>query len=61
MILAALDTGNEAVDMEIPGFQLHSLKGKSKGRWSVSVCGNWRVTYEFRDGNAYVLNHEDYH
>ena len=26
-----------------------------------SVNGNWRVTFEFRDGNAYVLDYEDYH
>lgn len=61
MILAALDTSLEVNDMDIPGFKLHPLKGKLKGRWSVSVSGNWRVTFEFRDGNAYVLDYEDYH
>ena len=39
----------------------HALKGDMQGRWSVSVNGNWRVTFEFRDGNAYVLDYEDYH
>ena len=29
--------------------------------WSIWVNGNWRVTFEFRDGNAYVLDYEDYH
>lgn len=61
MILAALDTSLEIKDMDIPGFRLHQLKGKLKGRWSVSVSGNWRITFEFRDGNAYVLDYEDYH
>ena len=60
MILAALDTSLEIKDMDIPGFKLHPLKGKLKGRWSVSVSGNWRITFEFRDGNAYVLDYEDY-
>ncbi|MDR8014803.1 hypothetical protein RIF27_10200 [Pseudomonas guguanensis] len=23
--------------------------------------GTWRLTFEFRDGNAYVLDYEDYH
>ncbi|WP_417527074.1 hypothetical protein [Marinomonas shanghaiensis] len=23
--------------------------------------GNWRITFEFIDGNAYILNCEDYH
>jgi proteic killer suppression protein len=61
MILAALDTSLEIGDMDIPGFKLHPLKGRLKGRWSVSVSGNWRVTFEFREGNAYVLDYEDYH
>ena len=29
-------------------------------RWSISVNGSGRVTFEFRDGNAYVLEYEDY-
>ena len=61
MILAALDTSVEIGDMDIPGFKLHPLKGRLKGRWSVSVSGNWRITFEFREGNAYVLDYEDYH
>lgn len=61
MILAALDTSMEISDMDIPGFKLHSLKGKLKGRWSVLVSGNWRITFEFREGNVYVLDYEDYH
>lgn len=31
------------------------------GRWSIWVNGNWRVTFEFRDGHACVLDYEDYH
>jgi proteic killer suppression protein len=61
MQLAALDTSQRIEDMEIPGFKLHALKGKLKGRWSISVSGNWRITFEFRDGNAFVLDYEDYH
>lgn len=61
MQLAALDTARVIEDMDIPGFRLHPLKGKLAGRWAISVSGNWRVTFEFRDGNAFVLNYEDYH
>lgn len=61
MQLAALETAMEIQDMDIPGFRLHPLKGKQKGRWSIWVSGNWRLTFEFRDGNAYVLDYEDYH
>jgi proteic killer suppression protein len=61
MLLVALDTAQEIGDMDIPGFKLHPLKGKFKGRWAVSVTGNWRVTFEFREGHAYILDYEDYH
>lgn len=59
--LAALDTAQAVEDMDIPGFRLHPLKGRMLGRWALSVSGNWRLTFEFRDGNAYVLDYEDYH
>jgi len=61
MLLVALDTAHVIGDMEVPGFNLHPLKGQVKGRWSVWVNGNWRVTFEFREGHAYVLDYEDYH
>jgi len=59
--LAALDTAQSIEDMEIPGFRLHRLKGKMKGRWSIWVSGNWRLTFEFKEGNAYLVDYEDYH
>jgi len=61
MQLAALDSAQTIDDMAIPGFRLHPLKGDQGGRWSITVSGNWRVTFEFREGNAYVLDYEDYH
>jgi len=57
MILTALDTTNTIV----PGLRLHPLKGAGRGRWSLWVNDNWRVTFEFRDGHAYILDYEDYH
>lgn len=61
MQLTALDTAQCIEDMDIARFRLHPLKGKEKGRWSIWVNGNWRITFEFRDGNAYVLDYEDDH
>lgn len=61
MLLAALDTALSIDDMNVPGFRLHPLKGEGRGRWSVCVNGNWRLTFELRDGHAYVLDYEDYH
>lgn len=61
MLLSALDTAQTIRDMDIPGFRLHPLKGDMKGRWSITVSGNWRVTFEFIEGNVYVIDYEDYH
>lgn len=61
MQLAALDTAQTIEDMDIPGYRLHPLKGKRKNIWSITVNGNWRVTFEFEHGDAYIVNYEDYH
>ena len=61
MQLAALDTAETIDDMNVPGFRLHPLKGSEKGRWSVCVNGNWRITFEFENGNAFILDYEDCH
>jgi proteic killer suppression protein len=61
MQLAALDTAISVEDIDIPGFRLHSLKGTDKGRWSIWVNGNWRMTFEFQESDAYILDYEDYH
>lgn len=61
MQLVALDTAQTIEDMDIPGFRLHPLKGGEHGRRSIWVNGNWRVTFEFENGNAFVLDYEDYH
>ena len=61
MILSALDTALTIKDMPIPGLRLHSPRGSERNRWSAWVNGNWRVTFEYRDGHAYILDYEDYH
>ena len=61
MQLAALDSAQVIEDMDIAGCRLQLLKGADRGRWSIWVNGNWRLTFEFRDGQAYVLDYEDYH
>jgi proteic killer suppression protein len=61
MLLTALDTAHAIGDVDVPGFRLHALKGKLKGRWSITVSGNWRLTFEFKDGDVHLLDYEDYH
>jgi proteic killer suppression protein len=59
--LAAINTAVLISDLDLPGYRLHSLSGNRKGIWSIVVNGNWRITFEFHDGNAYIINYEDYH
>ncbi|NRB42338.1 MAG: type II toxin-antitoxin system RelE/ParE family toxin [Pseudomonadales bacterium] len=61
ILLAALNTAEVIEDMDIPSYRLHELTGQRKETWSVSVNGNWRMTFEFEDGDAYIVNYEDYH
>jgi proteic killer suppression protein len=60
-ILAALDRSRTPQGMDLPGFQLHALKGDLKGHYAVSVSGNWRVTFRFADGHAVDVDYLDYH
>jgi proteic killer suppression protein len=52
----AFDTG-----LDLPGYRLHQLKGNRAGTWSVTVSGNWRVTFTFEGEDAYDVDLEDYH
>jgi len=61
MQLAALDSAQAVEDVDIPGFPLHPIKGAMKGPRATWVNGTWRGTFAFKDGNAYVLDYEDYH
>ncbi len=44
-----------------PGWRIHQLSGDRAGEWSVSVSGNWRITFEVRDDEIWRLSLEDYH
>ena len=44
-----------------PGWRIHQLKGDRAGTWSISVSGNWRITFDLIDGEICDLNLEDYH
>ena len=66
-ILAALGAAQTIAFVDIPGWNLHQLKGDEAMVWSVKVNGNWRVTFLFtektdeNEGYAEVLDYRDYH
>jgi proteic killer suppression protein len=61
MQLAVLDTAQTLGDIGVPGYRLHPLKRATPRRWSIWVSGNWRITFEFRNGDVHLLDYEDYH
>ncbi|HUW51489.1 MAG TPA: type II toxin-antitoxin system RelE/ParE family toxin [Sulfuricella sp.] len=60
-ILTLLEAVKAVEDMDAPGLKLHQLKGARKDIWAVTVQANWRVTFRFADGDAEIVNYEDYH
>ena len=61
LILSLLDAAQTVEGMRLPALKLHRLKGARSDAWSVTVQANWRVTLRFENGNAHVVNYEDYH
>jgi len=61
LILGRLSVASEPRDMNLPGLDLHPLKGSRQGAWAVSVSGNWRITFNFEAKNVEEVNYEDYH
>jgi proteic killer suppression protein len=41
-----------------PGWKLHALKGELKGSWSLTITGNWRLTFRY-DPDADAATHID--
>jgi proteic killer suppression protein len=61
LILAMLDQAGDILDMDAPVLRLHQLKGNMAGMWSVTVQANWRITFQLENGDAHVVNYQDYH
>ena len=59
--LTVLNIARKPEEMNIPGWQCHTLKGKLAGHWAVSVSGNWRLTFTFEGEDAILVDYQDYH
>lgn len=60
-ILARLNEITQPGQMNLPGFDLHPLKGNRSGQWAVKVSGNWRIVFRFEAGNVRGVELVDYH
>ena len=59
--LTALDSAKGPEDMNAPGWRLHPLKGSLHGHWTITVNGNWRLTFTFDGEDAILVDYQDYH
>lgn len=59
--LQRLDASRRPLDMNLPGWQLHALKGDLDGHWAVWVSGNWRLVFAFEGEDAVLVDYLDYH
>jgi proteic killer suppression protein len=60
-MLAALDFASAPTDLAVPGWCFHELTGDRKGTYSITVSGNWRITFRWDGADAVDVDMEDYH
>lgn len=58
--LEVLDQAESLMDLNVPGFNFHSLMGKPK-RYSIHVNGPWCITFEWEEDEALRIDFEQYH
>ena len=62
MKLNALDSAIDIKDLMLPpSNRLETLKGNRKGQWSIRINEQWRICFEWINGNAENVEIEDYH
>lgn len=59
--LARLNAARGPDDMNLPGWRLHPLVGDLAGHFSVTISGNWRLTFRFESEHAVLVYYQDYH
>jgi proteic killer suppression protein len=59
--LDALDAARDLSNLNVPGFDFHSLRGFKPTRYSLHVNGPWCITFEWMDGDAIRVDLEQYH
>ena len=62
MRLNQLDAATVLDDLRMPpSNHLESLKAVRKGRYSIRINDQWRLCFQFKNGNAYAAEIIDYH
>lgn len=60
--LEILDAAEVLDDLRIPpGNRLEKLSGDRSGQYSIRINDQWRICFEWRDGDAHHVEIVDYH
>jgi proteic killer suppression protein len=60
--LAILDAAEKLDDLRVPpGNRLEKLSGDRTGQYSIRINDQWRICFQWREGNAYEVEIVDYH
>ena len=59
--LDRLNVSERPQEMNLPGFNFHTLRGFDPPRYSVHVNGPWCLTFEFEGADALRVDLEQYH
>lgn len=60
-LMFLLQTAPSLNDLKKSDGSLHELKGNRKNEWSLNVSANFRLTFQWKDGDVFDLDLEDYH
>jgi proteic killer suppression protein len=60
--LAQLDAASTLEDLRVPpSNHLEALQGDRQGQYSIRINGQWRICFEWKDGDAFEVEIVDYH
>ncbi len=60
--LVALDAAEALNDLRVPpGNRLEKLKGRRSGQYSIRINDQWRICFDWKDGDAHEVGIVDYH
>lgn len=60
--LIAINISASITDLKVPPSNyLEALKGDRKGQYSIRINEQWRICFEWKDGNAFQVEIVDYH
>jgi proteic killer suppression protein len=59
--LAYLRAASSLEDLAIPGYRLKKLANDRAGQYSIRINDQYRICFEWKDGDAYNVEVVDYH